>query len=325
MTNSPSKRVFSVDEHTHAMRLDRFLKERLPGIPRCQVIDWIGRGLVTVNEGPARKGRALEAGDRVEVFAPFLGDTMEVVIPDPDVPIEILYEDSELVAVSKPAGVPTHPLSAEERGTVANALVYRYPQMSSIGFSWREPGILHRLDTDTSGVLLAARTHLSFENLRVQNREGTMRKEYEALVHGRLERQEGEIDLPIVSRGRRSSRVRVATGAEGGRVRSRRECRTHYRCIAYFEKHTLVRVSISRGARHQIRCHLAHIGHPIVGDVLYGGSFIPDLTSSAVPRLMLHAESVHLRHPSTGTPLRIVCPRPHEFDATIATLCRPVS
>jgi 23S rRNA pseudouridine1911/1915/1917 synthase len=325
MTAGPSKRVFSVDEHMHGVRLDRFLKGRLPGIPRRLLIDWIGRGLVTVREGPARKGMALQAGDRVEVVAPFSGDAMEVVTPDPDVPIEILFEDSDLVAVSKPAGIPTHPLRAGERGTVANALLCRYPEMHSIGFSWREPGILHRLDKDTSGVVLAARTQLSFENLRVQNREGTMLKKYVALVHGRLEQQGGEIDRPIVSRGRRSSRVRVATGAGGGRVRGRRECRTHYRCIAHFEKYTLVRVSICRGARHQIRCHLAHIGHPIVGDPLYGGPFEPGLLRRASPRLMLHADSVHLRHPSTGTPLKIACPCPHDFDSTLAALCRPIS
>ncbi len=316
--NTGAVRTFYVDERSSGMRLDTFLKEQLPHCSRREIAEWIRRGYVMSHSGGrVHKGMHLHQGACIHLCTPFRADAQEV-LPDATVPLEILYEDHDLVAVYKPAGTPTHPLRLGQKGTIANALVHRYPEMRSVGISPKEAGLLHRLDTDTSGIVLAALNNRAFERLRYQQRVGGILKEYEALVYG-VPDPYGEIRAPIVTRGRRSRQVRVA-GRVSATYRYRRECLTRYRCIAYFKGCTLVQVSITTGARHQIRCHLASIGHPIVGDTLYGRLHAPGTQAIVCQRLMLHAVTVQLRHPTDGTTLTIRCPRPPEFQSLLLRL-----
>ena len=184
-------------------------------------------------------------------------------LPDPDTPLVELYADDALVAVDKPAGLATHPLRAGERGTLANALVARHPECALVADDPREGGFAHRLDTETSGVLLAARTRAAWQSLRRAFGDGAVAKEYLALVAGDPP-PSGTIEVPLVHAGRR---VRVA----GDRDLDRLAARTDFETLARGDGVALVRARSSSGRMHQIRVHLAHRGHPLVGDALYGG------------------------------------------------------
>jgi 23S rRNA pseudouridine1911/1915/1917 synthase len=309
------RKEYAVDEESAGMRLDRFLHERLPGISRHEIIHWIESGKVTCTAVRTKKGMSLKVGDRILVTLPYPIDT-SLVIADPDVSLQILFEDPYLVAIHKPPGMPTHPLQSGERGTVANVLVHRYPEMHAVGFSPREPGLIHRLDRDTTGVLLAARQQPAFEALRLQFDQGKILKIYTALVHGHPD-NEGEIDLPIGAGGRRSDRVKVVAKPRKG-IRSLCQARTRYRCIQYLERSSLVRIWTSTGARHQIRAHMAFLGHPVLGDRLYGSVAEAGWKGIRPPRHMLHATAVRFDHPSSGEPKEIRCPLHRDFQMVLA-------
>jgi len=308
------EKLFDIDEQSAGMRLDRFLHERIPGISRHELIEWIQAGKVTHNKKMARKGVIVKAGDRISLMLPCPVDT-PFVVPDHDMPLEILFEDQHLVAVNKPPGIPTHPLRTGETGTVANALVHRYPEMQTVGFSTREPGLVHRLDRDTSGVLLAARQQSSFEALRLQFQQREIVKVYTALVHGHPD-EEGEIDLPIGAGGRRNDKVVVVVEPRK-RIRGLFQASTRYRCVRYFKGCSLIHVWISSATRHQIRAHMAFLGHPVLGDTLYGGADEIERKGMQVPRQMLHAAEIRFHHPVSGELMEIRCPLPQDFQSVL--------
>jgi len=311
------REVFYVDEEGAGMRLDRFVHERLSFVSRHEITDWIHQGRVILNSRRAKKGILLKAGDQIAVDLQHPIDT-PVVVPDPYVPLEILFEDHHLVTINKPPGVPTHPLRIGEKGTIANGLAYRYPEMQSVGFSAREPGLVHRLDRDTTGVLLAARSRSSFDTLRLQFQQHEVMKIYTALVHGHPG-QEGGIGLPIGTEGRRSDKVKVvATPGKG--IRGLCQAYTRYRSIQHLDTCSLVRVWISTGARHQIRAHMAFLGHPVLGDELYGSVAVCGGKGIRVPRQMLHAASLQFSHPGSGQPHEIHCPLPQDFQMVLEGL-----
>ena len=273
-----------VDQTGEGERLDRFLVARVPHMSRAKAKKLIGEGTVRVNGKRCAKATMLARGDVV---------TLEV-LPQPtdfrarpmdDERVVVVHEDDACVVINKPAGMASHPLAADETGTVANVLVARYPEMASVGYSKREPGLVHRLDTDTSGLVLAARTVESFEHLRDALRAGKIDKRYQALCVGRVEAPDA-VTTPIARKDAKAMRVcrdAIETERYGGQ-----SARTEILAAEHLEgERSLVEVRARSARRHQVRVHLASIGHPLVGDVLYGGP--PDL-----PHHALHACAIRL-------------------------------
>jgi 23S rRNA pseudouridine1911/1915/1917 synthase len=218
-------------------------------------------------------------------------------------PIPILYADDAIVVVNKPSGIPSVALRHDEIDTVANFLLAQFPDTAAASPRALEAGIVHRLDTATSGVLLAARTDQAYRALRDQFSKRTVEKQYLAVVHGQLQ-QSGERRSFLRPSGARGQRMKETT------ARDEQEAQTSYAPISQFFHHTLIRVTIPTGVRHQIRVHLAALGHPIVGDSLYGA--LQD-----TERLCLHAEVLAFLHPQTNTRVHFTCPLPEDFQAVL--------
>lgn len=271
--------VFVVSEDESGQRLDKWLATRLPGLGRRRAAEMFRTGAVTIRGRATNKGAPARAGDEVRVVMP----PSEHAEPEPDAPLVVALERDDLVVVRKPAGQPTAPLRGE-RGTLVGALLGRFPEMAGVGHQAREPGILHRLDTQTSGLIVAARTSVVFEHMRNALASGQLKKRYYAVVAARGLPAEGLIDDPIAPHPRDDRRVMV------GRTRneSRSTAPTSWRKIRATEQWALLEVEVSRAMRHQIRAHLASIGHPIAGDTLYGG----EASSVLQSRHALHASYV---------------------------------
>jgi 23S rRNA pseudouridine1911/1915/1917 synthase len=292
---------FVVEAASDGERLDRFLRQRLPGLSRAALAELIKGRAVRVNGRRASKGQLLHAGDRVET------DPLEQEPGvDAELPLRILHEDAWLVAVDKPAGVPSHALRLGERGTIASALLARYPEMATVGHRRLEPGLLHRLDTDTSGVLVAARDAVSFEHLRAAHARAEIDKRYLALCSGRLEPQTARGFLCADQR-----RVRVQDEASA----RAKPIETEIVSSETRGEFSLVCVRVPKAARHQVRAHLAALGHPIAADAVYGGAALPGLAHH-----FLHASDVAFLHPMTQRTLRIHAELPPELAAVLATL-----
>lgn len=291
-----------VSEDDAGERIDVFLVRRLEGASRASVRRLIESGAVRVDGRRAKKGDRLSMGQRVALEAlPDPGDFDPV--PGLASGLPILYEDARLVIADKPAGMPSHPLRPSESATAANALVARYPDMLGIGERRREAGLVHRLDNDTSGALLAARDAITFRALRAALREGRIEKEYIALcagdVHAPL-----VIDDELVADPKNARRV-VPTGGRGER-------RTEVTHAERLDGLTLVTARAPRASRHQVRAHLAAAGHPLAGDVLYRGPSIDGLD-----RHFLHAAAMELSHPEDGRPIHVTSPLPADLVAVL--------
>lgn len=256
---------FQVEPEEAGQRLDRVVIRRVPGLGRKGATRLFASGAVHIEGRRALKGEPATAGAELTVEL----SPQESIAAEPDAPLDVRLEMPELVVVSKPAGQATVPLDDAERGTLAGALIGRYPEMRSVGYRPREPGLLHRLDTQTSGLLVAARSARVFEHLRAELRAGRFEKRYLAVVSGDGLDDRGTIDAPIAPD--RSNRKRVRVGPEVQDRRAARRARTRYRVLSRAERWTLVEVEVSHAYRHQVRAHLSFAGHPIAGDVLYGG------------------------------------------------------
>ncbi|MDD9944193.1 MAG: pseudouridine synthase [Myxococcales bacterium] len=287
-------------------RLDRFLVRQLPGSTRGQVSRLLEVGSARVNGRRGRKGWILCAGDRVSLRAAVSWDAA----PDSSVVLSIVYEDEHFVVVDKPAGIPCHPLTPGEIGTVASGLVARYPEMAGVGHHPREPGLLHRLDNDTSGLLLAARHQEAFERLWAALQREEVDKRYRALVVG-AQLPKGRQRAFLEALG---ARVRVRSGPSARAVEICTELLGH---LAVGD-HCLADVRVHRAKRHQIRAHMAFMGHALYGDVTYGGPRAYDGGGHA-----LHASVLGLRHPITGHALRWLSPLPGPFRRRIELVGRP--
>jgi 23S rRNA pseudouridine1911/1915/1917 synthase len=288
-------------------RLDAFVVRSLSGSSRRHVRELIGRGAVRVNSRIRPKGTLVRAGDVVRI------DESSHVAPtavaaNPNLPVSVLYEDDDVIVVDKPAGLPAHTLRGDETGTIVNFLVARYPELQNIGRDKREPGLVHRLDTDTSGVLLAARTKTAYDALRRQFSEQTVVKEYVALAMGDVP-EDGEIRGPIAHDRRHRRRMRVCASAQEAMARHARTALTRYRVLRRFADATLLSVEIPTGVMHQIRAHLASVGHPIVGDKLYGGK--------GNMRQLLHAHRISFTQPRSGDRIQVESPWPPDLLAQL--------
>jgi len=285
-------------------RADLFVSEAT-GLSRAKVKRLFEEGAVRVDGRPARKGDLLKAGQRVEV-AEGAADEGPALVPEPGAPLRVLHEDASLVFCDKPSGRPSHPLQPGETGTVANALVSRYPECAAASDDPREGGLCHRLDIGTSGVLLAARTRAAWEAMRAAFSGDGADKRYWAAVTGPLA-DEGEIDLPL-----RHHKDRVEPAVDGAGARP---ARSDFRVLARSGDAALVEVRIHTGVLHQVRAHLAAVGAPVLGDAAYGGRPLPSLG-----RLFLHARSLEVTHPSSRRKLRVESPLPEELEAALGAL-----
>jgi 23S rRNA pseudouridine1911/1915/1917 synthase len=283
-------------------RLDVVVGEVL-GLSRARVKSLFETGAVRVDGRRPSKGDRATAGARVEVE---LTEEAPALVPEPLLPLSVLYEDAWLLALDKPAGMPSHPLKPGETGTAANALVARFPEVATAGEDPREGGLVHRLDIETSGVLLAARDRESWEAVRALFHERAVDKRYWALVAGPIG-DEGTIELPLRHKGE----TRVEPALDGGEAG--RDALSHFRVLHRAGELTLVEVRILTGVLHQVRAHLAAIGAPVVGDALYGGRPLPGLT-----RFFLHARSLGLVHPRTASAIHVQSPLPEELVSVLA-------
>jgi 23S rRNA pseudouridine1911/1915/1917 synthase len=276
---------FLVDASGTGRRLDHWLHQQLPQYSRARIQEWIKAGRAQVNGVPARASQGLRTGDTVEIEPaelPPLKATPE------DIPLRVLYEDAAVIAIDKPAGMAVHAGAGLHSGTLVNALLHRFDSLSQLGGDLR-PGIVHRLDRLTSGVLLVAKNDAAHRDLARQFAGREVEKIYLALVQGRVKNDTGRIDRPIARDPVRRTRM-TARLSEG------RSAWSEYRVLERYEKFTLLEVRIGTGRTHQIRVHLASIGHPVVGDTLYGAKEEPALGG----RFFLHAQRIRFRSPATG-------------------------
>ena len=309
MSETETSRLTVTDEG-QGVRLDTFLATRLGAVSRSQIGRWIRAGCVEVDGRPRKPGYALSCGQNVLVHPPQPEPT--TLVPE-DLPLEILYEDDCMVVLNKQAGIVVHPGAGNWRGTLANALAYHWERLS-YGASLR-PGIVHRLDKGTSGVLLVAKDEVSHEALAREFRERRVAKTYTALLHGRLEPKSGTIDLAIG----RDRNVRTKISPRSGRARP---AVTHYEVVRYLHGFTLVSAHPLTGRTHQIRVHFHDRGHPVVGDPTYRLRNPSRLSGplAGFDRLFLHAASLEIRHPRTNEIMRFEAPLPRVLEDLIATL-----
>jgi 23S rRNA pseudouridine1911/1915/1917 synthase len=271
--------VFELLPADRKLRVDSFVARAL-GLGRKRARALCDDGSVRVDGRVAQAGDPLSGAATVQVVEPMSESPLE----EPEAELEVRLERQDLVVVSKPAGMPTVPLAAGEQGTLAGALVTRYPEMRALGYRAREPGVVHRLDTLTSGLVVAARTSAAFELFVRELKQGRLRKRYLAVVKGAGLSASGTIDLPLAPNARERGRVGVATGEPG----YSKDAVTHFRVVERGAGFALLELDAGPAFRHQIRAHLAALGHPIVGDVPYGGEPHPRLG----PRHALHASYV---------------------------------
>jgi 23S rRNA pseudouridine1911/1915/1917 synthase len=283
-------------------RLDRVVS-LLWDLPRREVADLVHAGAVRVGgRTAASRSRRLATGDLVEVDVPARAGTG--VTPDPSVPVPTVAVDDQLVVVDKPAGLVVHPGPGHPGGTLVNGLVARWPEIAAVGEPSR-PGIVHRLDAGTSGLLVVARTRVAYGSLVAQLRARSVERRYLALVWGTVDPPAGLVDAPVGRSARDRTQMAVSAGG--------REARTRYRVVSRHEEPapvTLVECTLETGRTHQVRVHLAAIGHPVVGDVRYGG----DRPALPVGRPFLHAASLAFDHPQTGERRRHSSPLPADLE-----------
>jgi 23S rRNA pseudouridine1911/1915/1917 synthase len=305
-------RAFDVEPAEVGRRLDLFLAERLE-LSRAQARRLLSRGAVHVGGRAvvlADKGMPLSAGETVRV-APFTQPGAQRAVPEPDLSLRVLAEGPGWLAVDKPAGMPVHPLVEDERGTILNALVARHPEIHGVGEGGLRSGVVHRLDVETSGVLLLATREAAWRRLREAFAAHRVEKVYRAIVLGALEGS-GSIEVPLLLARHRPARVRVARDHELARARGVRHCALSWRLLEPLDGATLVEVRPVSGFLHQIRVTLAHLGHPLAGDRTYG----PPRDATGAERHLLHAARVAYEEVEAS------CPDADDFARVLTALRR---
>jgi 23S rRNA pseudouridine1911/1915/1917 synthase len=286
-------------------RLDLFLAERVPELSRTRIQELTHEGKVRVDGRIAKAAHRISAGEAIEIEV--LPRPAMEALPE-DLPLDVLLVDDDFVIVNKPAGMVVHVGAGHARGTLVNALLHRLGKLSEAGGALR-PGIVHRLDRETSGAMVVARNDNSHENLSEQFRSRNVRKIYVALVHGKMPRESGTITLPISRDPNRRTRMTA-------RAKKGRHARTDWRAIARLDGYTLVELALHTGRTHQIRAHFSAIGHPVVGDTLYGAPRILRVGKRTLPLLgrnFLHAARIGFSHPTTGACVEVRAPLPRDL------------
>jgi 23S rRNA pseudouridine1911/1915/1917 synthase len=290
-------------------RLDHYLVRTGFAPSRRVAQELVERGLVRINGRRSKKSEIVGAEDRIEVAAT---NRRAVIEPNGDLPLEVVHEDASVIVVNKPGGMPCHPLNTDERDTVMNAVVARFPEIATVGEKPLEGGLVHRLDNGTSGALLIARNRGTFDKLRDAIRAGRIARRYEALVAGALEHKT-EIDAPIAHHAKNARKMIVGDPSSANPKRAGRAASTLVDPIRRVGEFTLLSIAPKTGSRHQIRVHLASIGHPIVGDTLYGG---PPSETLAHGRFWLHLCDVAFDSPAVGH-VKVTAPIPPDLKMLI--------
>jgi 23S rRNA pseudouridine1911/1915/1917 synthase len=276
-------------------RLDRFLATHCPDLSRSQLQRLIADGHVALDGGPVVAATKARAGQRISLTVP---DPVESDLAPEDIPLDVVHEDSDLLVVDKPAGMTVHPGPGHRSGTLANAVLARCPDLQGIGGTLR-PGIVHRLDKNTSGLIVVAKTQKAHTRLSSQLKQRRFKKVYVALLRGRLSPVEAIIEAPIGRDPRDRKRMAVVTGG--------RESVTRYTVLEYPAGYSLVEVRPTTGRTHQIRVHLTSLGHPLIGDAVYGQAH------AGLNRHFLHAKILGFEHPSTGATVEFRAELPPEL------------
>ena len=295
-----STREFTVE--AGGQRLDYFLAGRSTGLTRSQLRRLIESGFVLLNSRPAKPAQKVKRGDCVSLVVP---PPRRLDLAPQWMPLEVVYQDGDLVVINKPAGLSVHPGPGHPDRTLVNGLLALCPDIQGIGDGIR-PGIVHRLDKDTSGLMMVAKNHQAHQSLSAQIKDRLVVKGYLALVTGKPAQPEGQIDAPIARDPRHRKRMAVVLGG--------RESRTSYRVQESFIGFSLLELYLKTGRTHQIRVHLAHLGHPLLGDGLYGR------TSPLLPRHFLHAHHLGFKHPTTGVDLEFHSGLPKDLAAVVDLL-----
>jgi 23S rRNA pseudouridine1911/1915/1917 synthase len=302
-------------------RLDKYLHGRFPRMSRTTIQRLIKQGAITVNGAPTKASYEMSGGDIVDLVIP-PPEPREVLAED--IPLTILYEDNDLLAINKAAGIICHPARGDQTGTLANGLVY-YAQQLSHGEDPFRPGIVHRLDKNTTGVMLVAKTDEAHWRLSLQFERRTVQKTYLAVVHGNPQLDGDTIDAPIGVHP--VVREKFAVMVKENKIDIAKSAVTHYEVAERYPHYALVKLMPKTGRTHQLRVHMSYIGHPIVGDTMYGGRSISehDITGqgSASPiftHQALHAWRIAFRHPILEKPMEIEAPFPPPFKALVQLL-----
>lgn len=300
-----TRELTAATEHA-GVRLDAFLSAD-GALTRSQAARLIAEGRVRVNGKPAAKSARLSGGETVTVDVPQLRET---ALPPQDIPLDVVYEDDDVIVVNKPSGLVVHPAPGHPDGTLVNALLYHCgDSLSGVGGALR-PGIVHRIDRDTSGLIIAAKNDYAHQFLSAQLADHTLARTYECIVVGNLREDSGTVDAPIARDSRDRKRMAVVPGG--------RRAVTHWEVIARYPGYTHVRCKLETGRTHQIRVHMAYLGHPILGDTVYGAKkAVPGLTGQC-----LHAVGLQFIHPRTKELVSLTCPLPEEFTAMLRKIDR---
>ena len=290
--------LLRASEESKNQRLDAFLASSLDGLTRSQATRLIESGEVAVNGRAVSKSYKLAGGEDVAVTLP---EPEPVEAVPQDIPLDVVYEDADVIVVNKPSGMVVHPAPGHPDGTLVNALLYHCAgTLSGVGGALR-PGIVHRIDRDTSGLIIAAKNDAAHQYLSAQLADHTLARTYECIVVGALREDRGTVDAPIARHPTDRKRMAVVAGG--------REAVTHWEVIARYPGYTHVRCRLETGRTHQIRVHMAYIGHPILGDTVYGAKKeVPGLTGQC-----LHAVGLRFLHPRTHEVVELSCPLPDEF------------
>lgn len=292
-------------------RLDAWLSQVENGLSRARIQDLIRSGHITVNGKPAKPSQSLRAGQEIQITLP---PPVDVELKPEAIPLEVLFEDADLIVLNKPAGLVVHPAAGHASGTLVNALLAHCADLAGIGGEKR-PGIVHRLDRDTTGVMVVAKNETAMRGLVNQFRHRQVTKEYLALVWGHLNPPAGRAETLI---GRNpNDRKKMCTRPTTGRPAI-----THYETTEKFAATSLLRVRIETGRTHQIRVHMAFLGHPIIGDQQYGRPRRDVLPIPLPERQMLHAAELRFKHPATGETLAFKAPLPGDMAELLAILRR---
>ena len=316
---SGTTKCLSVSESHSGERLDQFVGAHVPDLSRSRAKKLILDGFITVNDEAAKPSKVVSSGDNVVVHVPVLEEA--VPVPEP-IPLEVVYEDADLLVVNKPAGMVVHPAPGSTHGTLVNAILHHCGNALSVAGTKR-PGIVHRLDKDTSGLLMVAKSDIGYRSLSKQVKERSVERMYLALVAGTFKEPEGTIDAPI-GRSIRDRKRMAVTGVRG------RTAVTRFRVRENFDAASLLEVRLETGRTHQIRVHMAFTGHPMLGDKKYGAGMkgrarYPQPVQAAIRDLKgqaLHAAGLGFVHPATGERMHFESPVRDDFKTLLEALRR---
>jgi 23S rRNA pseudouridine1911/1915/1917 synthase len=292
-------------------RLDRYLAEQLPELSRARIQKLIEQEQVRVNDRPCiSKKAAVQVGDRIHITIP---DAQPLAVQAEEIPLDVLYEDDALLIINKPVGLVVHPAPGHEAGTLVNALLAHCPNLEGIGGVQR-PGIVHRLDKDTSGAIAIAKTDQAHHHLQAQFKAKTARRDYLAVIYGAPNALSGTVDAPIGRHPVDRKKMAIVPEERGGR-----RAVTHWRVEERLGNYTVMLFQLETGRTHQIRVHSAHIGHPVVGDPVYGSGRSLGVN---LPGQALHAWKLRLQHPTTGESIEAIASPPATFTTLLDVLRR---